>query len=210
MIEEFAAKLERALAGELPGAQAHSRMMSYDRPDVKEAMKTVKDVRNGSVLVPLYEHQNEIYTSLMLRPTYKGVHSAQVSFPGGAREKGETAQEAALRESHEELNIDPSGVHLIGQLSQVFIPPSRFLVTPFVGYLLKRPDFVPDPFEVDQLIEVPLKHLFDDGIESQQEIELPNRGMSILVPCFALDNFVVWGATAMMISELKHVYGEME
>lgn len=210
MIEEFATRLRQALAGELPGEKAHSRMMSYQRPDVSEAMKTVKNVRYGSVLVLLYIHKNEIYTSLMLRPAYNGVHSAQISFPGGSQETGETPKEAALRESHEELNIDPKGVKIIGRLSQVFIPPSRFLVTPFVGYTKQRPDFIPDPIEVDQLIEVPLLRLFDDAIESQQKIELPNRGVNILVPCFALDDFVVWGATAMMISELKHIYQELE
>ncbi len=209
MIEEFAARLERALAGDLPGVEAHNRMMSYQRPDANEAMKSVKNVRHGSVLVTLYVHNDEIYTSLMLRPAYNGVHSAQISFPGGSLEPGETSEEAALRESHEELNIDPKSVQIIGRLSQVFIPPSRFLVTPFVGYTRERPDFIPDPIEVEQLIEVPLLRLFDDAIESQQKIELPNRNMNILVPCFALDDFVVWGATAMMISELKHIYEQL-
>lgn len=209
MIEEFAAKIQAALAGDLPGVEAHNRMMSYQRPNASEAAKTIKNVRYASVLVPMYEHQGEIYTSLMLRPQYQGVHSAQVSFPGGSREQQETAEETALRESHEELGIIPGEVNIIGHLSQIFIPPSRFLVTPVVGYLHRRPEFNPDPFEVDQLIEVPLLHLFDDGIETQQEIEIVSKNMRVLMPCFLIDGHTIWGATAMMISEFKELYQQI-
>lgn len=203
MIDEVAAKLKERLNGPLPGIAAHGRMTSYKRPDAREAMRTVPNPRFGSVLIPIYVHNDELHTSLMMRPKYNGVHSAQVSFPGGSREGDETPELTALRESHEELGIFPDHVQILGKLTEVFIPPSRFLVTPFVGVLPQRPVFRIDRHEVEQLIEVPLKTLFDDRIESEQEIELPqNRGV-IFAPCFAIEEYVIWGATAMIISEFK-------
>lgn len=205
MIDSFATKLQKALEGPLPGPLAHQKMTSYKRPDALKAMATVKDARHGSVLVPLYPHRNEVYVSLMLRPKYHGVHSAQVSFPGGRREGKETAEQCALRESNEELGIDPEKVKIIGQLSPVFIPPSRFLVSPFVGILSERPKFLLDTFEVQQLIEIPVSRLFDDAIESEHEIEIAHLNTSIVAPCFIVEEHIIWGATAMMISELKEI-----
>lgn len=205
MIDRFSRRLQDILNGPLPGPEAHGRMTSYKRPSVEEALRDVKDHRLSSVLIPLYIHRDEIFTSLMLRPQYKGVHSAQVSFPGGKKEGEESPEQTALRESHEELGIFPDAVEIIGSLSQVFIPPSRFLVTPFVGVTRQRPDFNLDPIEVDQLIEVPLRTLFDDAIESEQEIQLPNGRGNIIAPCFAIDGHIVWGATAMIISEFKEI-----
>ncbi len=209
MIEEFVVKLHAALAGELPGFEAHRHMMSYQRPNAKEAEKTVKNVRYASVLISLYEHRGEIYTSLMLRPKYRGVHSAQVSFPGGARENEETPEETALRESHEELGIVPEKVKVIGRLSQVFIPPSRYLVTPVVGYLTERPNFDLDPFEVEELIEVPLLHLFDDKVVTQHKIDIPTKRIRVLMPCYLINQHIIWGATAMMVSEFKQIHQQI-
>lgn len=206
MIERFASKLHEALQQPLPGAKAHEQMTSYKRPDAVKAATTEKNLRYGSVLVPFYPHRGEIFVSLMLRPKYQGVHSAQVSFPGGRQEGEETPEECALRESHEELGIVPQRVKLIGLLSPVFIPPSRFFVTPHVGIINERPNFQTDPFEVERLIEVSAETLFDDSIESIREIDLPHLGTRIKTPCFLVNDLVVWGATAMMISEIKAIY----
>jgi 8-oxo-dGTP pyrophosphatase MutT (NUDIX family) len=142
-----------------------------------------------------------------LRNTYNGTHSGQVSFPGGKNELNETPVEAALREANEELGIEPSTIEILGQLSPVYIPPSRFLVTPVVGINLLRPDFKPDPYEVAQLIEAPLSLLMDDAIESEEDIHLQQYGITIKAPCYRINGHTIWGATAMMICELKEVLG---
>lgn len=205
MIDAFATKLKRVLAEPLPGVSAHQKLASHQVIDARSIIKQVKNPRFGSVLILLYEHQNTLFTSLMMRPQYEGVHSGQVSFPGGKREDDESPLETALRESHEELGIIPSEVEIIGELSEIYISPSRFLVTPFVGKAQKRPNFQLDPFEVESLIEVPLSVLFNDNIQSVQQITLPmGRGL-YQAPCFEYDNHIIWGATAMIISEFKTI-----
>lgn len=195
--------MRELLNGPLPGEEAHLRMTSYKRPSAEEAVKQEPNPRYGSVLVPVYLHEDEMYTSLMLRSEYAGVHSAQVSFPGGKKEGEETPEQTALRESHEELGILPQQVEVLGTLSPIFIPPSRFLVTPIVGVAVQRPSFQLDPVEVAKLIEVPLTKLFDDKVESRQKIQLPGNQGNIIAPCFQVDEHIVWGATAMIISEFK-------
>lgn len=198
-------KLRYLLQGPLPGEEAHRKMLSYNRPSVSDVMKQPKDVRHGSVLIPLYPHHDTIYTSLILRPDYPGVHGGQVAFPGGQREKDETAFDTAIRESNEELGIAPDSVENLGSLTPVYIPPSRFLVSPFVGVLPERPSFVPDPREVASVIEVPLSDILSDDYLTQRKVFIKAFNVHMNVPCFMLDGHVVWGATAMMISELREL-----
>jgi 8-oxo-dGTP pyrophosphatase MutT (NUDIX family) len=207
MMYEFSERLKQALQQPLPGIRAHERMMSYKRPSASDAVKIDPEHRKGSVLVHFYPNDHEIFVSLMLRNTYNGTHSGQVSFPGGKNELNETPAEAALREANEELGIEPSTIEILGQLSPVYIPPSRFLVTPVVGINLLRPDFKPDPYEVAQLIEAPLSLLMDDAIESEEDIHLQQYGITIKAPCYRINGHTIWGATAMMICELKEVLG---
>jgi 8-oxo-dGTP pyrophosphatase MutT (NUDIX family) len=205
MMDKFSEQLKQALLHPLPGIKAHERMFTYKRPSVVEVLNTQQDYRKGSVLVHFYPKEDEIYLSLMLRSTYNGTHSAQVSFPGGKAELNESAEETALREAQEELGITPNSVTILGQLSPVFIPPSKFLVTPFVGINRVRPNFKIDPYEVAQLIETPLSLLMDDAIESEEDIHLKQYDLTIKAPCFKVYDHIVWGATAMMISELKEI-----
>jgi 8-oxo-dGTP pyrophosphatase MutT (NUDIX family) len=209
MIDEFSAKLKAALLGELPGLTSHQRMMSYQRITASEAVKSVPDARMGSVLVPIYPHRGELYTSLMLRPKYAGVHSGQISFPGGKREGNESIRETALRESNEELGIIPDKVEILGTLSQVFIPPSKFLVTPHIGVLRERPQFVPDAREVEKVLEVPLSFLLSNHSITTREVTIMSYNSPIKVKCFLVEENVIWGATAMIISELKDISDQL-
>jgi len=209
MMHEFSERLKLALQQPLPGIRAHERMMSYKRPSAEDAIKIDPEHRKGSVLVHFYPNEDEIYVSLMLRNTYNGTHSAQVSFPGGKNELNETPAEAALREAHEELGIEPGTVQILGQLSPVYIPPSRFLVTPVVGINSLRPDFRLDPYEVAQLIEAPLNLILDNSIETEQDIHLQQYGVTIKAPCYQINGHTIWGATAMMICELKEILAKI-
>ncbi|NTV85025.1 MAG: CoA pyrophosphatase [Bacteroidales bacterium] len=165
-------------------------------------------MKKGGVLVLFYPFKSRIFLVFMKRTEYPGVHSGQVSFPGGGWEPGdESMTKTALREAEEEIGVDPKTVHIIGQLSDLFIPPSNFLVTPVVGYTEQRPAFRPDPVEVDRILEVTLDHLMLKETRQVKEITVfPANRMR--VPCFYTGGDIIWGATAMIVNELIDVISQ--
>ncbi len=167
-----------------------------DRPD--------EPARKSGVLVLLYCLEGRLHVPLILRPTYDGTHSGQVAFPGGGSEEGDgDLTETALREAHEELGIAPRDVEVLGTLTDLYIRPSNYEVYPTVGRLKGMPVFRPDPGEVAQLIEVPLATLLDPAHRRREAWQLADR--SALVPFFAVQDQTIWGATAMILSELLAV-----
>ncbi|MCC5928677.1 MAG: CoA pyrophosphatase [Cyclobacteriaceae bacterium] len=169
-------------------------------PDPNE----LRPARHGAVLLLLYEKNGEIYFPLIQRPEYDGVHGGQVSLPGGKVEDGDVSLDfTALRETEEEIGVPAADVEILGKLSDLYIWVSHFHVHPFVGKIDYVPNFIPDPHEVAQLIETPLLQLTDSSSRTQF---LFKRGeFSLEAPCFDLQNKPVWGATAMILSELCEV-----
>ena len=207
-------------------------MAPYGRLLKEEALKLNANPRLSAVLILLYpvkgakriehspaswrgkEHHSKgsafsIYTVLILRTSDHGVHSGQVSFPGGKKEESDRSlEDTALREAEEEIGIKKNDVKVIGPLSELYIPTSGFLVQPFVGYLNKKPLFHPAKNEVAKLIEVSLDLIMDDGIVKETTIlesKTQNQKSEIQIPYFDIHGEVVWGATAMIISELKKI-----
>ncbi|HEY6436059.1 MAG TPA: CoA pyrophosphatase [Ignavibacteriaceae bacterium] len=204
-MKEIIDRIKLGLTGELPGELAHSEMAPIDRPTAIEARQWPETKESG-VLILLYPYKNSVFTSLMLRPDYQGVHSNQVSFPGGRKEEfDKDIYATALREANDELGIMSNEVHVIGNLSELYIPPSKSLVTPIIGYAEKRPEFVIDPKEVSKIIEADLLDLLDEKNMGQTEIV---RASYLLkrVPAILYKEFTIWGATAMIINELKWIY----
>ncbi|MFT6411681.1 MAG: 8-oxo-dGTP pyrophosphatase MutT (NUDIX family), partial [Flavobacteriales bacterium] len=137
------------MAGDLPGSIAHNQMMSYARTQANEVRASRTDYREGAVLMMLYPHEDKYFTSLIVRPEYDGVHSGQIAFPGGAKEEQDSdLMQTALRETEEEVGVHSSAIQIIGALSEIYIPPSNFLVQPYIGILSERPAFLRDEFEV--------------------------------------------------------------
>jgi 8-oxo-dGTP pyrophosphatase MutT (NUDIX family) len=164
-----------------------------------------EDAQPSGVLILFYPVGNKIYTVFILRPTYEGVHSGQVSLPGGKQEPGDLdITETALREASEEIGVDSKEVQIIGKLTDLYIPPSNFLVTPVVGYSLSRPTFRIDPFEVEKIIEAELSLLLYNPTIEQLKITVRD-GMEIEAPAYIMDGNIIWGATAMIISELREI-----
>ena len=149
--------------------------------------------------------EQETRLLLILRKVYQGVHSNQIGFPGGKVERiDKNLMETALRETHEEVGVPPSEVEVIKELSEVYIPPSNFLVKPYIGLYPSPRPFVKEDFEVESLVEVYLKDFLDDS-NHINEVLTTSYAKNIDVPAFKLNGYTVWGATAMVLSEIKEL-----
>ncbi|MBO0951015.1 NUDIX hydrolase [Fibrella forsythiae] len=194
--------LRQRLSESLPGEAAHRKMASSAR--TKLGIRPNERTRRSAVLILFYPYQSQIFLPLILRPQYDGVHAGQMAFPGGREERTDRdLTQTALREAQEEIGIKVQDVTVLGQLTELFIPPSNFYVQPIVGMLNSRPDFYPDPREVDAVIEVNLATLLDETIVGDSQIEV--RGVMVDAPFYQIEGHRVWGATAMMIAELLEV-----
>lgn len=157
--------------------------------------------RQGGVLLLLYPHDDRLHFVLTRRTDTLGNHQGQISLPGGSQEPGETLPSTALRETNEELGLELDDEGLLGRLASLYIPPSDFEIHPFVAHLPTRPDFVPAPAEVAELLEVPLDCMLDEGIYRNEMWTL--RGVEVEVPFYDIGGHQVWGATAMVLSEME-------
>jgi 8-oxo-dGTP pyrophosphatase MutT (NUDIX family) len=206
---KFVLLLEDRLSKTLPGKTAQLKMSSMSRMQELMNLTPSMDVTQSSVLILFYPLESKIGLVLMLRPEYKGVHSGQISLPGGKFEDSdESLIYTALREAKEEIGIDPMQVQIIGQLTEMYIPPSHFLVTPVVGFQASKPKFTADPNEVERIIEISLDDLLDENNVQMRKMKL-SLGIILKVPSFIIDGNVIWGATAMILSELKEVIKEI-
>ncbi len=180
--------------------KAHQIMMPMMRSRQRPP-ELVGQPRIGGVLLLLYCHQNELHLVLTKRRDDLNSHAGQISFPGGSRENNESLQMTALRETQEEIGIQETAVTILGSLSTIYIHPSDFKVHPFVGWVhsQQQPQFIPDPNEVAQILEIPLVHLFDSSTRQEEPRNI--GGHQFMIPFFNFGGHKVWGATAIMLSE---------
>lgn len=203
-LEEAEQRLRDAMRRPLPGHDAFLELSGYKRPDLDAARRSDPPPRSSAVLALIYEKHAQAHILLMLRPEYAGAHSGQVSFPGGRREENDADLMAtALREYSEETGASAGSIDVLGELTPVYIPPSRSLVSPFVGIVAETGPFVPDEREVAELIEAPLDLVMRDDILKRREQHIAILGRSVDIPYFDVMGHVVWGATAMMLAELR-------
>ena len=198
--------IRAALQNPLPGKAAHLEMAPGSRIEslLVETPEQIIHARRAAVLILLYPVNEKVFTVLIKRPVYDGVHSGQIAFPGGRYEpEDRNLTETALREAEEETGIDRNEVNVLGILSELYIPPSNFLILPVVGYMNRKPDFKIQVSEVAGLLHTPLSDLFDERIRSV--IPVNNGDLSFQAPSYLLDQEVIWGATAMVINEFYQV-----
>jgi 8-oxo-dGTP pyrophosphatase MutT (NUDIX family) len=201
LLRTFPHRLAVDLARPLPGPKAQFEMAPRPRRKAEHDDKAPPDAKVNGVLILLYPNDDEIHLPLILRPTYPGVHSGQVSLPGGRIEPcDDDVVETALRETEEEIGVLPSDVQILGQLSPLYIGASNNIVHPSVGWIESRPVFHTDDREVALLIEAPLNALLNPD-NAHRETRTFNR-RTAEVPYFSICDQIVWGATAMIVGEL--------
>ncbi len=190
----------------LPGVESQFKLAPIMRKKLGVNLNMLKlNPKKSAVLMLLYPNNKngELVLIFMLRKTYKGVHSNQICFPGGKSEnQDKNLMQTALRETFEEIGVQASKIKIIKALTKVYIPPSNFLVQPYLGLLTQKPNFVLEKNEVEKLIEIPLHCILDDSYISSKNITT-SYAKNINVPIFKLNENVIWGATAMMLSEIK-------
>ncbi len=194
--------VRRALSRPLPGLSAQIEMAPQPRPGRDADFTIPPDCQDSGVLILLYPRAARLTFVLTRRTEMVNSHKGQISLPGGAREGDESLVQTALRETREELGVPPNGTEVIGGLSTVYTSHSNYCIHPFVAHRPTTPIFRPDPVEVAEVLEVPLALLLDPSIRRVEYWTAPHFESPRRVPFFDIYGQAVWGATAMILSEL--------
>jgi len=202
--QDFLKYVPKFLEVTLPASEAHFRMAPLERIEGMKNLKIEsKNPKTAAVMMLFYPKNEKTHLVLIVRNSYEGVHSAQIAFPGGKYEsEDQSFEQTALRETYEEIGIHPNHINLIRPFTQVYIPPSNFMVHPYLGYSTNELNFVLQEEEVAGLVELPMVDFLDDGIVTNKIMKTSYAG-DFEVPGFRVNEHFVWGATAMMLSELK-------
>ena len=211
--EKFIKKLAREINQELPGFSAQRLMAPLGRKKVTDYINKKNLPKKSAILILIYPEENTYSpkTVLILRPDESRTHSNQISFPGGGfDEKDEELSMTALRETEEEIGVGRKSISLIGELTSIYIPVSNYIVYPFIGICNTKPIFSINATEVKDLIEIEIKELLNvkNKTTTLRHIKIRNENME--VPCYAVDGKIIWGATAMIISELVEIIRKIE
>lgn len=204
--QDFLEYVPNLIPVELPAVAAHIKMAPKERIEaLKNPDLNIENPRIAAVMMLFYPKNEKTHLVLIVRNAYNGVHSSQIAFPGGKYETTDSGyEETALRETYEEVGVAPEKIEVIKHFTPMYIPPSNFLVHPFLGISSEELSFYPDAREVADVIELPLSVFLNDEIIIEARLST-SYGPNILVPAFNIQNHIVWGATAMILSELRDV-----
>ena len=208
----FVDALKKRLNEPLPGEMAHQDMMPVGRRAEQQKFpeSEIDQVKLGGVLILLLPYEDKISFPLTLRHDYPGVHAGQVSFPGGKKEEQDKdIITTALRETEEEIGVRMGDIQVLGSLSELFIPPSKYRITPTVGYVNEMPSFSIDPREVKELFLADLEHITEFRFRKTKDL-MVRGNYRLNTPYFDIRENVVWGATAMILSEFSKIIEEVE
>lgn len=204
--QEFLKYVPKIESVELPASEAHFIMAPLDRINsYKNQEFSNKIPKTAAVMMLFYPKYERTHLVLIVRNSYEGVHSGQIAFPGGKFEpKDITFQNTALRETQEEIGIDPDSIDVIRAFTNLYIPPSNFMVYPFLGICKQEINFVLDIKEVASIIELSLSEFLSDELIVSTQMRT-SYAENVSIPAFKINEHIVWGATAMILSELKEV-----
>lgn len=203
--QEFKEILQKANPDALPGEKGQMELAPMGRNSLNESEIDFDAARKAAVLALFENYQNQAHLIVTSRSTYPGAHSGQISFPGGSREKEDPNYQAtALRETQEEIGVLISESQVWGALSPLYIPPSNFLVHPFLATSDDALEMIPEEKEVAAIHRIPFDFFLKEDAISYPKITMGN-GFKIKSPAFEVDNLLIWGATAMMIGEIRRM-----
>jgi 8-oxo-dGTP pyrophosphatase MutT (NUDIX family) len=208
--QQFINRLQEVYNQGLPGIEAQLKMVGYSRPTVENIKNSAKNPKLSAVfsLIDLSKTAPIIY--LIERQSYKGVHSAQISLPGGKKDfEDPDLLFTAKRELKEEIGVPQNQYSVIGPLTDLYIPPSNFIVQPFLGFTTSTLTLKPEEKEVKQILQADLNQLANNSYSTTKTIPLNNSNASITTPCYEIKGKIVWGATAMILSEIAELLNRM-
>jgi 8-oxo-dGTP pyrophosphatase MutT (NUDIX family) len=203
---QFIVQIAHTIRYNLPGEIAHIPLSPLHRPITSEVMQNLTDYKASAVAVMLFPLENSYQCVLIQRTEYTGKHSGQISFPGGKKDpEDEDLLVTAKRECLEEIGVDVSSADYLGKLSNVYIPVSGFLVEPHVFYYPEEPAFVHQEREVAAVFTISLEELLAQDVIGEMKVETENALVKLKVPCFKIRDKQIWGATALILNELREI-----
>ena len=198
--QRFITQLKITINNDLPGEESHQKMRVIYDQSIELPFSKINSIP-AAVLILLYLADNEIYFFLTKRTDELKHHKGQISLPGGTQEGNEKLIDTALRETQEEISINKTSISIIGTITPLFVPVTGFMIYPFIGYSLNKLSPKPDPVEVATIFSVNISDLLNKENRTTEQRNI--RGYDVQVPYFKLNDYQVWGATSMILSEFR-------
>ncbi|MEZ4878555.1 MAG: CoA pyrophosphatase [Chitinophagales bacterium] len=201
----FCSAFEASFKKQIPGKKGQQPLKPYLK--ISKNLPSPKGIhaKKAAVMALLIERQNEPHIVLIERSSYDGVHSKQIAFPGGKVEMNDASYlDAALRETKEEIGIEKQAITVIGSLTEVYVLASNFLVFPFVGYINQPVNYIKDTNEVNEILEIPISDFLQPKLIKEKQMKSA-FGLNLMAPYYDIQNKIIWGATAMMLSEISFI-----
>jgi len=198
--QHFITQLKITINNDLPGKESHQKMRVIYDQSIELPFSKINSTQ-AAVLILLYLADNEIYFFLTKRTDELKHHKGQISLPGGTQEGNEKLIDTALRETQEEIGINKTSISIIGTITPLFVPVTGFMIYPFIGYSLNKLNPKPDPVEVATIFSVNISDLLNKENRTTEQRNI--RGYDVQVPYFKLNDYQVWGATSMILSEFR-------
>jgi 8-oxo-dGTP pyrophosphatase MutT (NUDIX family) len=205
--EDFLNQLSKLKKLPLPGKESQLKMAAIERLDEVQRVALKNRIpKEASVMMLIYPKNDIPHFVLIERTQSTGKHSGQIAFPGGRKEKTDTDNSVtALRETEEEIGVLMEQQQLIMPLTSIYIPPSNYMVYPYLAFAKAELQFTPQPSEVKSIVEIALSELLDHSNEKRTTLSTSYM-KKVSVPCFYFGETMVWGATAMMLQEIKDLF----
>lgn len=188
----------------LPGRVSHLKMSTKARlEELARLNGNSNNAKKSAVLILLFHKNEKLKVIFIRRSFYVGIHAGQIAFPGGRFEEEDIeVKNTALREIEEEIGVSRDKIEILGRLSDIYVPPSNFMISVFVGYVEQEPIFKPDKREVAEIIEVDMDDFIAENVIQEKEFVVPSNNYSVKAPYYKVKNADIWGASAMVMTEL--------
>lgn len=199
--------IKQKLSEPLPGLASHLKLAPTSRAkEIANYNGKIIDAKKSAVMILLFHEEGDLKVIVIRRSFYVGIHAGQIAFPGGRYEEEDgNVENTAKREIEEEIGISSDKIQVLGRLTDIYVPPSNFLISIFVGYLDQRPIYKIDEREVAEVIEIDFNDFYKENIIHEKEFLVPSMQSSTKALYYQVGNIELWGASAMVMTELLDV-----